>query len=44
MLDFAIKYYAVIDAMMADKSLKLQRFELEMEEWAIAKNLVAVLL
>ena len=44
MLDLAIKYRAVIDAMMADKSLKLQRFELEMEEWAIAKNLVAVLL
>jgi len=35
-LNFAIKYRTVIDAMTADKSLKLRRFELEMEEWAIA--------
>jgi len=33
-----------IDAMTADKSLKLRQFELETEEWAIAKDLVAVLL
>ena len=30
--------------MTDDKSLKLQKFELEMEEWSIAKDLVAVLL
>jgi hypothetical protein len=44
MLDFAIKYRTVIDAMTADKSLKLRKFELEMEEWTIAEDLVAVLL
>ena len=44
MLSFAIRYRAMIDAMMADKSLKLQKFELETEEWAIAEDLVAVLL
>jgi hypothetical protein len=44
MLSFAIKYHAMIDAMTADKSLKLRKFELETEEWAIAEDLVAILL
>ena len=44
MLSFAIKYRAAIDAMTADKSLKLRKFKLETEEWAIAKDLVSVLL
>jgi len=44
MLCSAIKYHTVIDAMTANKSLKLWKFKLEMEEWAIAKDLVAVLL
>ena len=44
MLSFALKYCTVIDAMTADKSLKLWQFELEMEEWGIAKDLVTVLL
>jgi len=44
MLSFAITYRAVIDAMTADKSLKLRKFELETEEWVIAEDLVAVLL
>lgn len=44
MLDFAIRYRTAIDAMTADKSLKLRKFELEMEEWSIAEDLVAVLL
>ncbi len=44
MLSFTIKYCAVIDAMIADKSLKLQKFELETEEWAIAEDFVAILL
>jgi len=44
MLSFAIKYRAAIDAMTADKSLKLRKFELETEEWAIADDLVAILL
>ncbi|KAF8233852.1 hypothetical protein L208DRAFT_1264694 [Tricholoma matsutake] len=44
MLCFAVKYCTIIDAMTADKSLKLQKFKLEMEEWSIAEDLVAVLL
>jgi hypothetical protein len=44
MLSFAIKYHLAIDAMTADKALKLRNFELETEEWAIAEDLVAVLL
>ena len=36
MLNFAVQYWAVIDAMTADKSLKLCKFELETEEWTIA--------
>ena len=44
MLSFAVKYRKAIDAMTADKSLKLRQFELETEEWAIAEDLVAVLL
>ncbi|KAI0281070.1 hypothetical protein BC826DRAFT_919950 [Russula brevipes] len=44
MLSFAVKYRSVIDVMTADKSLKLRGYELETEEWAIAEDLVAVLL
>jgi len=44
MLSFAIRYRVAIDAMTADKSLKLWQFELETEEWAIAQDLIAVLL
>ena len=43
MLNFAIKYRCAIDAMTADKSLKLCKFELDDEEWGIAGNLIAVL-
>ena len=43
MLSFAIKYRPVIDAMTADKSVKLQKFELDFEEWGIAEDLVSVL-
>ena len=44
MLSFAIRYRAAIDAMTADKSLKLRKFELETEEWTIADDLVTILL
>jgi hypothetical protein len=44
MLSFAVKYRAAIDAMTADKSVKLRKFELDDDEWAIAEDLVAVLL
>ena len=33
-----------IDAMTADKSLKFRKYELETEEWAIAEDLVTILL
>jgi hypothetical protein len=40
MLDFALEYRAVIDAMTADKALKLRQCELEDEEWLIITDLV----
>lgn len=40
MLSFALTYRTVIDAMTADKSLKLRKFELEDEEWVIVGDLV----
>jgi hypothetical protein len=43
MLSFAIKYCTAIDAMTADKSVKLRRFELDDDEWGIVEDLVAVL-
>ncbi|KAF8236335.1 hypothetical protein L208DRAFT_1252062 [Tricholoma matsutake] len=42
MLSFAFKYCSAIDAMTADKALKLQKFKLEDEEWLIVKDLVAI--
>ncbi|KAF8239863.1 hypothetical protein L208DRAFT_1235649, partial [Tricholoma matsutake] len=44
MLSFAIKYCTAINAMTADKSLKLRKYKLEMEEWTITEDLVTVLL
>ena len=44
MLNFAVQYQAVINAMTADKLLKLHKFELETEEWTIVEDLVTVLL
>jgi hypothetical protein len=44
MLSFASKYRSAIDAMTADKSLKLRKLELEVEEWTIVEDLVSVLL
>ena len=44
MLSFAFKYRAAINAMTADKALKLRKFKLEDEEWLIVKDLVALLL
>ena len=41
-LSFTIRYHAIIDAMTTDKSLMLQKFKLETEEWAITKDLVSV--
>jgi hypothetical protein len=44
MLKFALEYCAVIDAITADKLLRLRKFELEDEEWLVVEDLVAILL
>src|SRR6266481_8067102 len=44
MLNFAVQYWAIIDTMMANKSLKLWKFELETEEWTIVEDLITVLI
>ena len=43
MLVFAVKYRKPIDAITADKALKLRKYELFQEDWVIVKDLVAVL-
>ena len=37
MLDFAISYREAIDALTANRLLKLRRFELDNEEWEVAE-------
>jgi len=39
MLDFAISYHEAIDALTANRLLKLRRFELDNEEWEVAERL-----
>ena len=39
MLDFAISYREAIDALTANRLLKLRRFELDNEEWEVAEQL-----
>jgi len=43
MLWFAVKYQIVIDSIMANKSLKLHKFELDNDDWKIVHDLVFVL-
>jgi hypothetical protein len=43
MLSFALKYRAPIDVMTADKAIKLRKFKLDVDKWAIVEDLVAVL-
>jgi hypothetical protein len=43
MMEFALKYRKPIDAITADKSLKLRKYELDNDDWAIIGDLVAVL-
>ena len=43
MMDFAWKYRKPIDAITADKKLKLWRYELENEDWLIIQDLLAIL-
>jgi hypothetical protein len=43
MMVFAIKYRKPIDGIMADKSLKLWKYELDNEGWNIIEQLVSIL-
>ena len=43
MLKFALAYRVVIDHITADKCLKLRRYELDNDDWAIVEDLVSVL-
>ena len=42
-LRFAIIYQIAIDSIMADKSLKLHKFELDNDDWKIMNDLASVL-
>jgi hypothetical protein len=43
MLQFALKYRKAIDAITAERTLKLRKHELEPEDWLIVEDLTAVL-
>jgi hypothetical protein len=43
MLHFVIKYRQPVDAITADKTLKLRKYELDNEDWTIVGDLVTVL-
>jgi hypothetical protein len=43
MLNVAIDYRSAIDAMTSNRELSLRKFELEDEEWEVAKNLRDIL-
>jgi len=43
MMSFALKYHKPIDAITADKELKLRKYELLNDDWKIIADLVAVL-
>ena len=42
MLKFTLKYRDAIDGVTADKTLKLQKYELDNDDWKIIHDLVAV--
>lgn len=43
MLNFAIEYRVAIDAITAERNMKLRKYELGKEEWKVAKELCEVL-
>ena len=43
LLQFSLKYREAIDAITADKTLKFRKYELYDEDWAIVRDLTAVL-
>lgn len=43
MLEFAVKYRGALDAITGDKEMRLQRYEMDDEEWNITYQLRDVL-
>jgi hypothetical protein len=43
MLDFAVNYREALDAIMGDRDMKLRQYELNEEDWVIARQLRDVL-
>ena len=43
MMQFVLKYRGPIDAITANKELKLRKYELDNEDWQIVEDLVVVL-
>lgn len=43
MLKFAVDYRPALDSITADRDMKLRQYELDQEEWDIAKHLCEVL-
>jgi hypothetical protein len=43
MMRFVLAYWQAVDQITADKALKLRRYELDNDDWAIIEDLVSVL-
>lgn len=43
MMDFILKYRHAINQITADKALKLRKYKLDNDDWAIVEDLVAIL-
>ena len=43
MMCFVLAYRQAVDQITADKALKLRRYELDNDDWAIVEDLVGVL-
>lgn len=43
MLQFALAYREALDTLTSDKEMKLRKFEMDEEEWEIARQLMEVL-
>ena len=43
MMQFVLKYQHAIDDITANKTLKLRRYELNNDDWAIIKDLFSIL-
>ena len=43
MMRFVLTYWQAVDQITADKALKLRRYELDNDDWAIVEDLVSIL-